>query len=70
MKQNELAKILGMKPQYINSLIKGNRRPSADLAERLELATGVSRVTWMWGSEREKKEALSQSSIKAGRGDK
>jgi len=64
MKQRELAKIVGVKPQYINSIIKGRRGPSADLAERLELASGVSRVTWMWGSEKEKKQKLSEAPSK------
>lgn len=58
MKQVELAKILAMKPQYMNAIIKGNRTPSPALAERLEMASGVDRVTWIWGTEKEKKEAL------------
>ncbi|RKY10471.1 MAG: XRE family transcriptional regulator, partial [Planctomycetota bacterium] len=41
MKQNELAKIIGIKPQYMNAIIKGRRTPSPGLAERLEMASGV-----------------------------
>jgi len=58
MKQRELAKILGKKNQYVNALVNGRRRPSPELAERMELVTGVSRTVWIWGTPTEKKKAL------------
>jgi plasmid maintenance system antidote protein VapI len=58
MKQKELAKALGVKPQYVNALMNGRRRPSPDLAERLELITGICRTVWVWGSNDEKKRSL------------
>lgn len=58
MKQNELAKIIGIKPQYMNAIIKGRRTPSPGLAERLEMASGVDRSVWVWGTEMQKKDAL------------
>lgn len=58
MKQIDLAKILGMPPQSLNALVKGRKRASPKLAERIELATGIDRAVWIWGTPRERQEAL------------
>ena len=56
MKQKELAKTVGTTPQHLNAVICGRKRPSANLAEKLESATGVSRSIWIWGTVQQKKD--------------
>lgn len=48
MKQVDLAKRLKITPQHMNDIIKRRRRPSVDLAEKLEEATGIDRRCWVW----------------------
>jgi DNA-binding transcriptional regulator YdaS (Cro superfamily) len=38
--QSKFAKELGIHPVYLNSIIKGRRKPSALLARRISIATG------------------------------
>lgn len=48
MKQIDLAKLLEITPQHMNDIIKRRRRPSVDLAKRLENITGIDRRAWIW----------------------
>ena len=57
MKQNSLAKNLGITAIHLNAILAGRRNPSAKLAVRLEAATGISRDVWLWGSRDERQEA-------------
>jgi len=44
----ELAKKCGVTSTMISCIARGTRRPSPELAKRLEDATGVKREAWIW----------------------
>lgn len=53
--QLEFAREIGIHHVYLNSIIKGRRRPSPDLALRIEEATGgaVTRMELLYPEEKE-----------------
>lgn len=51
MKHGDITKIArkaGITPSYMAFILKGQRRPSKAVAEKLELATGVSAEAWIF----------------------
>ena len=45
--QKDLAILLGVKPSFLNEIIKGKRPVTADIAILLEKALGISADYWM-----------------------
>lgn len=58
MKQTELAARVGISDSSLCRYLKGERRPSLETAERLEVETGVNFRIWMRGAPDEIKAAL------------
>ena len=46
--QTRLSKVLGISLRHMNDIIKGRRKPSYDLAKKLEKVTGINRQAWVW----------------------
>ena len=44
----ELAQMLGVSHQHILYILRGERKPSPAMAERLETVTGIRREAWIW----------------------
>ena len=51
MRQSDIAKAINISRQAIHNIIKGRRRPSPELAKKLEQVTGVSRLAWLYPDE-------------------
>lgn len=51
MNASEISKALGVTRRYATYLVKGERRPSADVAARLEATTGRHRLSWLYPGE-------------------
>ena len=54
MKHGELTRLataLGVSVNQVSSILRRNRRPSPELAVRLERETGVDRCAWIWPDE-------------------
>ena len=49
--QKALAKKIGVSPQHLNCVLRGRKKPSPELAEKLEQNLGVDRRSWFWPSE-------------------
>ena len=49
--QAELAKKLGTSKQYLSAILTGRTRVGADMAKKLEKATGIPRLSWIYPSE-------------------
>jgi plasmid maintenance system antidote protein VapI len=64
--QREIAKSANIGPDFLSHIIRGRRRCPPAVALRLEEATGISRVTWVWGSPEEIRSALTEHFSKAG----
>jgi plasmid maintenance system antidote protein VapI len=64
--QREIAKSAKIGPDFLSHIIRGRRRCPPAVALRLEEATGISRVTWVWGSPEEIRSALTEHVSKAG----
>lgn len=64
--QKEIAKSAQIGPDFLSHIIRGRRRCPPSVALRLEEATGISRVTWVWGSPEEIRSALTEHLSKAG----
>lgn len=47
MTQKKLAEIIGVKPSFLNEIIKGKRSVTADMALLLEKALGISADYWL-----------------------
>jgi len=45
-------------PDFFSQILHGRRPCPKAVAVRLEMATGISKVTWVWGSPKELREAL------------
>jgi plasmid maintenance system antidote protein VapI len=58
--QREIAKTAQIGPDFLSHIIRGRRRCPPAVALRLEEATGISRVTWVWGSSKEIREAVEE----------
>lgn len=49
--QADLARKMGMSRQAISIYLSGNRIPGPQMAKKLEQATGISRLAWMYPEE-------------------
>jgi transcriptional regulator with XRE-family HTH domain len=49
MKQKDLAHKAQITASMVSQILNGKRRPSWSIAQRLELATGISAVLWIDG---------------------
>lgn len=49
--QTQIAAECGASQSYVCEILNGNKTPSADMARRLEKATGISRLHWMYPNE-------------------
>jgi plasmid maintenance system antidote protein VapI len=58
--QREIAKTAQIGPDFLSHIIRGRRRCPPAVALRLEEVTGISRVTWVWGSSKEIREAVEE----------
>lgn len=58
MTQREIARSAQIGPDFLSHIIRGRRRCPPAVALRLEEATGISRVTWVWGTPDEIREAV------------
>ena len=47
MTQKKLAEVIGVKPSFLNEIIKGKRAVTADIALLLEKALGISADYWL-----------------------
>ena len=59
MTQKELAKKLGITRSYLNSILRGKRRPGIKLAKKIAATQGVSFFTYRPDLKEMLKEALS-----------
>jgi plasmid maintenance system antidote protein VapI len=46
--QKKLAEMMGITPKHLNDILNGRRRPSPELAAKLEQHTGIDRCKWLW----------------------
>ena len=46
--QQEIAEISDLSQSYVHYILKCDRKPSTESAEKLEIATGVCREAWLW----------------------
>lgn len=58
--QRSMANQAQIGPDFLSQIIRGRRRCPPDVAVRLEGATGICRVTWVWGSPAEIQDAVRQ----------
>jgi transcriptional regulator with XRE-family HTH domain len=58
--QREIAKSVKIGPDFLSHIIRGRRRCPPAVALRLEELTGISRVTWVWGTPEEIREAVQE----------
>jgi plasmid maintenance system antidote protein VapI len=59
--QREIARLAQIGPDFLSHIIRGRRRCPPAVALRLEEVTGISRVTWVWGSPTEIREAVEEA---------
>lgn len=50
LKRNEFAKVIGISAPYLSQILNGEKRPSLDLAFRIEAATGGNVPASSWVS--------------------
>lgn len=55
--QRKVSKIIKIKPDFFNHIIKGRCPCPPRLAVKLEKVTGIDRRIWVWGTKDEKQEA-------------
>lgn len=58
MTQQEISKAIGCSQGYISQLLKGQRRPSWDVAKDLAAITDTNIDLWMEGQEQDKRSAI------------
>jgi len=51
--QRKIAQDAQIAPDFLSHIIRGRRRCPPPVALRLEQATGISRITWVWGKPEE-----------------
>jgi transcriptional regulator with XRE-family HTH domain len=51
MKQNSIAVRAVISEQFLSNILAGKRRPSPEIAARLEKATGINRLAWLYPDE-------------------
>lgn len=59
--QKEIARQAQIGPDFLSHIIRGDRRCPPGVALRLEAATGISRVIWVWGTPEEIRRAVQQT---------
>ena len=47
--QKEIATLARITPDFLNHILQGRRPCPKRVAVRLEMVTGISRNTWIWG---------------------
>ena len=62
--QINMAKQAQIGPDFLSHIIRGRRRCPPEVALRLEAATGISKVTWVWGTPEEIQDAVRQCKAK------
>jgi transcriptional regulator with XRE-family HTH domain len=58
MTQKEIGQAVGVSQGYISQLLKGERRPSWDVAKDLAAITDTNIDLWMEGQEQDKRSAI------------
>ena len=58
--QREIARQAQIGPDFLSHIIHGDRPCPRKVAVRLEAVTGISRVTWVWGTPEEIRQAVQQ----------
>ena len=58
--QKEIAKQAHIGADFLSHIICGDRRCPPKVALRLEEVTGISKVTWVWGTPDEIRKAVQQ----------
>ena len=48
MTQNEIAAKAGLSQAFVSQILSGDKLPSRDSAARLEAATGIHRLHWLY----------------------
>jgi plasmid maintenance system antidote protein VapI len=48
LRARQIAERIGASRPFISRILNGTRSPSADMAVKLEEATGIDRRAWMW----------------------
>jgi DNA-binding transcriptional regulator YdaS (Cro superfamily) len=56
--QKEIARLAKIGPDFLSHIIHGRRPCPPSVAVRLEEVTGISRVTWVWGTFKEIRTAI------------
>jgi plasmid maintenance system antidote protein VapI len=56
--QRKIAREAQIGPDFLSHIIRGRRRCPPPVALRLEEATGISRITWVWGNPEEIRAAV------------
>lgn len=56
--QRKIAQDAQIGPDFLSHIIRGRRRCPPPVALRLEEATGISRITWVWGKPEEIRAAV------------
>ena len=56
--QKQIALEAEISPDFLSQILHGRRPCPKAVAVRLEMVTGISKVTWVWGSPLEIREAL------------
>ena len=59
--QREIAQSADIGPDFLSHIIRGRRRCPPAVALRLEEVTGISKVTWVWGSPSEIRAAVEEA---------
>jgi plasmid maintenance system antidote protein VapI len=49
--QIRLARRVGISPRHMNDILKRRKRPSPEIAKKLEEETGIDRSAWLWPDE-------------------
>ncbi len=56
--KKEIARLAQIRPDFLSQILSGRRPCPRTVAVRLEKATKISRVTWVWGTPKEIREAV------------
>ena len=63
MKFKELAKIVGIHPQYFSDIIRKKKNVSKKLATKLENITGIEKLIWLYPEDYDLKQLLKYQMI-------
>jgi len=50
-RQKEVAKAVGIAPQFLNDILKGRSKCPVNTAKKLEAHTGINIRVWLYGGE-------------------